>query len=381
MVNMKEIPKKPRICFIAANAYPLLTGKATERIIGPDVYTAILARKMSTNGYSVSLITYWNDGSQKELIDNIMVYKMSDRLCPFGPMDKLVKLMLIWKNMVKVNADYYFHAGGMDGAGVLLCKIMRKRYVYSVSSDTQLDRQLITIDNNDFSKSKLNIGTLGCIVDILLADTIIVQSEHQKRLLKEKFNKIGTVIKMPFPITKKQDFEKTSQPTVMWVGSLAKVKQPELFVQIAESVPEANFLMIGGGSKGHDVISNYIAEKEVTLSNFHYLGVVPFDQIGTYFEKATILANTSLFEGFPNAFIQSWMHCTPVVSLNADPDDIICNLKLGFHSGSIEQMVKDIRELLQNQDLCKKMGQNGRRYIESNHDIDAIAHDYEDIFT
>ena len=34
------------------------------------------------------------------------------------------------------------------------------------------------------------------------------------------------------------------------------------------------------------------------------------------------------------------MHQTPVVSLNADPDEIICNLKMGFHSRSVEQMVK-----------------------------------------
>ena len=108
--------------------------------------------------------------------------------------------------------------------------------------------------------------------------------------------------------------------------------------------------------------------------------MVPFSQIDTYFERATILVNTSLFEGFPNAFIQSWMHCTPVVSLNADPDEIICNLKLGFHSKSIEQIVKDIRELLQNPELCRTMGRNGRQYVERDHNVDAIVQDYEGIF-
>jgi len=378
MVNSRNTPKKPRVCFISANAYPLLSGRDTERIIGPDVYTTILAKAIRDRGYQVSVITYWDEEPRIEVLDGLTIFKIKQYDRNYIP-DKLSKLINIWKCIRIANADYYFHAGGMDGVCVLLSKIMRKQYVYSIGSDAQLNRQLVAVKNNDFSASKLDLGMLGCVLDILLADTVIVQSEHQKKLLKDKYNRMGNLIKMPFPIPKKQDFEKASPPTIIWVGSLAEVKQPEIFVRVAEKIPEATFLMIGGHREGHE-IPGYIKEKEDILPNFRYLGVIPFTQINTYFEKAMILVNTSLFEGFPNAFIQSWMHCTPVVSLNADPDEIICNLKLGFHSRSVEQMVRDIRELLQNQDLCKTMGQNGRHYVEDNHDIDIIAHDYEGIF-
>jgi glycosyltransferase involved in cell wall biosynthesis len=374
-----DIPRKRKICFITANAYPLLSEKPTSRVIGPDIYTIILAKAMKDRGYQVSVITYWDEDPQIEVIDGITVFKLVSRHNKNYFFDKLSKLINIWKYIRVANADYYFHAGGMDGACVLLSRIMRKQYVYSIGSDAQLNRQLVSINNDDFSTSRLDLGTLGCAVDVTLANTIVVQSEYQKRLLKEKYNRTGTLIKMPFPITKKETFEKASPPTIIWVGSLAEVKQPELFVQIAEKIPEATFLMIGGGREGHE-IPDYIKEKEVELPNFRYLGVVPFSQIDTFFERATALVNTSLFEGFPNAFIQSWMHQTPVVSLNADPDEIICNLKMGFHSRSVEQMVKDIRELLQNQDLCRTMGQNGRRYVEKYHDIDAIVQDYEGVF-
>lgn len=378
MVNNRNTPKKPRVCFISANVYPLLSGRVTERIIGPDIYTTILAKAIRDRGYQVSIITYWDDEPQVEVLDGITVFKII-RHNKNNILDKFSKLINIWKSMRIANADYYFHAGGMDGACVLLSRIMGKQYVYSIGSDAQLNRQLVSRNNDDFSKSKLDVGTLGCVVDIMLSNTIVVQSEYQKRLLKEKYNRTGTLIKMPFPIIKKQTFEKAFPPTIIWVGSLSEVKQPEIFVRIAEKIPEATFLMIGGGREGHE-IPNYIKEKEVELPNFRYLGVVPFSQIDTYFERATVLVNTSLFEGFPNAFIQSWMHQTPVVSLNADPDEIICNLKMGFHSRSVEQMVKDIRELLQNQDLCRSMGQNGRRYVEKYHDIDAIVLDYEGVF-
>lgn len=379
MVNNRNAPKKPRVCLISANAYPLFGGGDTERIIGPDIYTAILAKALRDRGYQVSIVTYWDEEPRIEVLDGITVFKIIRQYNKWRILDKLSKLINIWKYIRVANADYYFHAGGMDGACVLLSRIIGKRYIYSIGSDAQLNRHLVSINSDDFSKSKLDVSTLGCVVDILLANTIVVQSEYQKRLLEEKYNRTGTLIKMPFPITKKQTFEKVSPPTIIWVGSLSEVKQPEIFVQIAEKIPEATFLMIGGHHERHSSLG-YIKEREVELQNFRYLGVVPFSRIDTYFEGATILVNTSLFEGFPNAFIQSWMHCTPVVSLNADPDEIICNLRLGFHSKSVEQMVKDIRELLRDQDLCKAMGQNGRQYVESNHNIDIVIHDYENIF-
>ena len=379
--NLNKLQGK-KICFISANSYPLLSGKPTTRIIGPDVYTTILAKAMRDRNYQISIITYWDEVPPIENLNGMKIFKIKvDYQGIYKIFNKFLKLVSLWEYIVKADADYYFHAGGMDGASVLLCKIMRKKYIYSIGSDAQLNRQLISVNNNDFSKSKLNLGTFGCAVDILLVNTIIVQSEYQKRLLKEKFNKKGTIIKMPFPISEKIDFERTPHPTIIWVGSLAKVKQPELFVQLAERIPEANFVMIGGNYDESSDIPNYIIEKGVTLPNFRYLGVVPFNQIDIYFKKATILANTSLFEGFPNAFIQSWMYCNPVVSLNADPDEIICNFKLGFHSKSVDKMVIDIKELLRNPALCEQIGNNGRQYVENNHDINTIVYEYIDIFS
>jgi glycosyltransferase involved in cell wall biosynthesis len=64
------------------------------------------------------------------------------------------------------------------------------------------------------------------------------------------------------------------------------------------------------------------------------------------------------------------------VSLNVDPDEIICTYNLGFHSGTFNQMVQDVKRLLEDEKLREELGQNGRRYVEREHNIEAIADKY-----
>jgi glycosyltransferase involved in cell wall biosynthesis len=79
------------------------------------------------------------------------------------------------------------------------------------------------------------------------------------------------------------------------------VKQPELFLKLAEAIPEARFQMIGGHSSNQEYCDR-IRDVVGRISNLEFLGVVPFDEIDEYFNRASILVNTSMFEGFPNAF-------------------------------------------------------------------------------
>jgi hypothetical protein len=67
------------------------------------------------------------------------------------------------------------------------------------------------------------------------------------------------------------------------------------------------------------------------------------------------------------------MNYTPVVSLNIDPDETISKRKLGFHSGTFEQLVKDIKTLLGDEQLLCRMSQNSRSYTEKNHDIKEVV--------
>ena len=383
MVNRTEqADKKVKICFVAlAYSYSLLSGKPLKKVVGPDVHQVILAKELKKHGFKISFVSYDEGGGEPvESINGIEVIKIHKDTHRLKILNIISGAFRVWNAMRKAKAHIYFRHGGIVGVVSLFCLIMKKKFVYHIGSDSVVNRELITRNTKEFNRSKFSIGTFGSWLDIKLADAIIVQNKYQRTMLKKKFGKDGIIIKKPFPLTERGVHEKAKPPIVLWVGGLAEVKQPELFVKLAEAIPEVKFQMIGGHSNNQPLYYR-IKESSKRISNFKYLGVIPFDEINEYFSRASILVNTSMFEAYPPyAAMQAWMNYTPVVSLGDNSDEIMCRYDMGFHSKTFEQMVEDVKSLVENEQLRKEMGENGRQYVESEHDITKIIEKYIEVF-
>ena len=377
MNKTKQAEKTIKICFVAPGAYPLLSGKNPKNVIGPDVHQVILAKELIKHDFKITFITYGEGGASVEYINGMEIIKIQEDVCRLNVLNIVSKVFRIWDAMRKANARIYVHTGG--AATSLFCRLTGKKFVCDIASDAFVNRDLVTKRIREFSRSKFSFGTFGNWLDIKLADSFIVQNKYQETMLKKNFGKDGFLIKKPFPLTEQGMPEKAKPPIVLWVGAMAEVKQPELFVRLAEAIPEARFQMIGGHS-GNQELYDKIKENSKRISNFEFLGVIPFDEINEYFSRASILVNTSMFEGFPHAFIQAWMNNSPVVSLNADPDGIIYKYKMGFHSKTFDLLAEDVKTLLKNEALREEMGMNGRQYVEREHDITNIIGKYSEVF-
>ena len=136
--------------------------------------------------------------------------------------------------------------------------------------------------------------------------------------------------------------------------------------------------MIGGKSESTELFreTNNAVNK---IQNLDFMGFVPHNKIFDYYKKAILLINTSKTEGFPNVFLEAWVHSIPVISLNVDPDGIITKFKLGYHSKHFDKMLENIKVLMENKILREEMGNNGRKYIENYHDIKNVVNKYENV--
>jgi len=366
--------KRLRICFVATGAYPLLMNKEPDHIIGPDVHQVILAKALIKE-FDITFVTYLeginNTECTEDGIEVIKTYPVNANI------NRLSKLRLLWTGLKKADADIYYHAGGLPGAVSSFCKLHHKKYIYSISSDAIVDRKIISEPNKEFNNSGFSMEAIGNRMDIKTADRLIVQTERQKQKLSANYRKQSHLIKMPLSLGSSAQPLKAKPPVVLWVGSLAEVKRPDLFIELAASIPEYNFKMIGG-SLNKKLSSKMLADAH-KLANFEYLGPIAFSKIVPYFRKAAILVNTSLFEGYPHSFIQAWMSYTPVASINADPDEVICRYKLGFHSKSFGNLIRDVKILLENEDLRTEMGIKARDFVEKEHDVNKIINKYKDI--
>ncbi len=76
------------------------------------------------------------------------------------------------------------------------------------------------------------------------------------------------------------------------------------------------FVMIGGpdpGKRESPSTQRSIAEAAKALPNIEVSGFVPFAEAERAFNGARVVLNTSLYEGFPNTFLQAWSRGIPTV--------------------------------------------------------------------
>lgn len=168
--------------------------------------------------------------------------------------------------------------------------------------------------------------------------------------------------------------------TILWVGRSAKVKCPEKFIALAQSLPEHKFTMICHRSP-NDKTYDALVQKAAAVSNLQFIRSVPFSDIGRYFASSRVLVNTSDSEGFPNTFIQAGSLGVPVISLNADPDNFLKNNQCGLCcDGNMEQLKNAVISVFDDA-VYHTLGRNIRRYILERHSIEKVIAQYKKLFT
>jgi glycosyltransferase involved in cell wall biosynthesis len=209
------------------------------------------------------------------------------------------------------------------------------------------------------------------------ADTILAQTELQRRLLAERFDRPDSILVSNFHPTPPDRVPPIQgEQRVLWIGNLNRQKNPAAFVRLAARFadrPNVRFTMIGGGH------GDPWAQAQVQLiesaPNVEYLGRRSQEEVNARLEGAALLVSTSAHEGFSNTFIQAWLRRVPVASLNVDPDGLLAKAGLGtLAAGSEEQLYRDVERMLALPSAERAaLGARCRAYAVANHSESNIA--------
>jgi len=199
---------------------------------------------------------------------------------------------------------------------------------------------------------------------------VVAQATYQADLLEKHYRRAATVIRQfqPHP---EEAIGKTSPVRVVWIANLKPLKQPAVFLRLAREFRDSDgvtFTMIGRPCTGRQMGEVEAGLRE--LRNVEYLGEQPMSEVNRILASAHILVNTSLYEGVPNTFVQAWMRGVPVVSMLVDPDGVLRAEGIGCVSTSFEQMVKDVKELVDAADLRDEMGRRARTHAMEHHSLE-----------
>lgn len=365
--------QKTRVCIYGLYTYHLLKKSMNGFIGGAEVQQVLLGTELNKHNIDVSFVVFDHGQAKKEIIDGITILKTIPPNYKINNFNSLFKVFSVnWKTLTEIDADTYYCRGFGKYTGfiALFCLLNRRKFVLGMASNKDLE---------DKFKSMAYFDKISSMIGLKLANYVISQNKEQKELLQNNFKVSSILINNMQRIPKKKLFEINNQK-VIWVGSIKpEWKQPELFLKLAQEIPEGKFQMIGGPSSNITFYED-IKKRALDIPNLDFLGQIPYHEIDKYFENASILVNTSSVEGFPNTFIQAWLKSVPVVSINVDPNQIIYNNKLGFHSKSFKQMVKDVQILLNDKNLRDEFGNNARKFSEKEFDINKILNQYIQLF-
>jgi glycosyltransferase involved in cell wall biosynthesis len=298
----------------------------------------------------------------------------------------------LYTTLKNIDSDIFYQRGAtiFTFATAMAAKKYNRKFIWATASDMdclsamkQTAFDMASLKNKPL-RSKLIKVLLTSIEKCLsaygikCADLIIAQTETQKNLLIKYLNipnnKIEIIPNMhPVPPLKGKNSEVLM---ILWMANIKSLKQPELFVKLAEYFSGYDCLFTMVGANQDKALYETVSCAAQALPNLRFLGSLCYEDALSVLDEASIFVNTSLLEGFPNTFIEAWMREVPTVSLNVDPDDVIKKNRLGFHSRTFDQLIKDIKFLIYNRDVLREMGVNARKYAVRVHDIDQLMPKY-----
>lgn len=157
---------------------------------------------------------------------------------------------------------------------------------------------------------------------------------------------------------------KTAVKTIdlLWVSRCHPIKRPHLFLDLAEALPEARCRMICPCEDKE--LWDSVERRARTIPNLEFIEKVPYHEVQEHYDAAKIFVNTSMYEGFPNSFIQAGLGREALLSMRVDPDGMIGTFGSGVLTGdSMESLVAGCRSMLGNPEKLESMQEGNERMI------------------
>lgn len=355
-------PNTKRICIVSMSYWGQLQGGAEYQLL-------LLVTELINKGYKVFYVFVDQEITVQHESLNLIPLKINKLIGRiFYPYQSLLSFDLL-RSLRDIKPDIIINRRGDALTGICAYYANRNscKMIWHVADEPDLTPLKInwrrTLACEYIDKKFLEYG-------IRNSESIIVQAAYQNDLLQKYYGRSCDVIVPNFHPMPKEKSEKQNPIKIMWIANIKHKKNPDIFLDLAknfESSTNIRFIMIG--REGNPIYQRKIELYSKQTRNFEYKGELPQDEVNQLLCESHIFINTSSYEGFPNTFIQAWMRKVPVVSLNVDPDDVLKNNKIGFHSKTFEQMVIDVRSLFENEELREQMGQRAQKYAFDVHSI------------
>ena len=351
----EPISQDMKLVIVNAPTYEYARGNP-ERIGGAERQQWLLARALVKAGWAVTVGV--RDGLEFNECDEVDGVR-------FVGMGTGHFLWSCYRFLLAERPDWWYWraADHLWGAAVEIAKLAGVRTIFAAAFDTDVEPRRASFRR----KKWWPLFAWG----LYRTDRIFVQHYGQfdrlTPILRKKAHIVpsfaGNLIPGP-PYSQRKGY-------IAWVGTLRRPKRADLLIEIAKQLPEIPFVVCGGAST-FQVTEGYGRQTIAALNelpNVTYLGKVCPQETAKIIAEANLFLSTADGEGFPNTFLEAWSYGTPVVSMTIDPDKAIQRKGLGMVTGSLEETIKAIKDVLSSPLLCEEIAIRARIHVEEAHSV------------
>lgn len=369
-----NVRRKPHVCFVAPTAWPVMSGDDSIAMVGgAEVQQRMIAPALAARGYQVSMITLDHGQEEGTVAHGVTIYKAyrPDEGIPvvrflFPRMTKL------WDALKRVDADVYYQRTSSVSTAVTaaFCRRHGRYSIYAGASDVDF----VPGEQEIAYARDRRIYEWG----LKRVDRVFVQNEGQLESLRTHYKLDGILVPNCYAPPAGERAGRRGD-YALWVATVRPAKRPELFIEMARRMPEHRFVMIGGADplvRGGEEYFREVQAMAASVPNVEFLGFMPFAQAERWFDRARVVVNTSLYEGFPNTFLQSWSRGVPTVAF-VDTGSRHEGMPVYDTVANLDEMAWKVDRLMREDILWQQLSQRAEAFYRDNHSIEAIAGIYE----
>jgi glycosyltransferase involved in cell wall biosynthesis len=333
---------------------------------GAELQTTLLARELARQGLRVAHVVY-------AVEDPVPLEQPAPTLVERPPwsgdrrLGALREHVAIWRGLHAADAHAYIvrGSGGHVVSAAMFCRAMRRKFVFSASNDLDF-----VPDRDDRNPHLWRAYRWS----LRHSDRVVVQTAQQEQLaraaLPDAAPRLIPSFAQPAP-------QADGQPSYfIWVNRLAHYKRPELYLQLAERLPDVPFRMIGTWLPGETPAEDAerLQRRAAELPNVELLSTRKRAELLAEIAQSAAVVSTSEAEGMPNTFLEAWARGVPVLSLYVDPDDRIAHDGVGvLADGSMERLTDAARQLWEDASLRRDLGARARDFVQRVHAPEAVG--------
>ena len=325
--------------------------------------TRIIGRELARRGVDVYAVVPRRQGQKPiESLDGITVLSF--------PAWRPISMGCLFRDC---DADIY-HSQHPSFGTYMAQRVMPDRKHIATFRDPKLFSDW-RLEFHNPSRNRLQVAVNWLYEDGLLPrsaidrlDGAFCAAECLNDILREKYAFSQRLETLPTPVAMNPSIDKASSPTVCYVGRWDRRKRPELFFELATKFPRVEFIAVGQSRDPN--WEQELRRRYSGIRNLRLLGFV--DQFRSHtltaiLSKSWILANTSVREGLPTAYLEALASQCAILS-HTNPDDVAG--RFGYHAAA-DDFAEGLDALLKD-DAWRERGRAGYRYVQENYELQSV---------